>query len=271
MITVIIPAYNCRRTIIKTLSSLVSQTDSNFNTIVVDDCSTEPIDDIVDSYRDTLNIQYIRNSKNIGCGMSRQVGIDACTSTHFCFLDSDDMFMPYTIQVFNEILIDFPDVEMLCGYFYRQDYIRGKLAISIEKDGFTWCHGKLYNKAKVEQFGIRNRSDVKYADDSFFNSMCFELLKAQKVELPLYFYVDNPNSVTRCKNDEREKISTVDFLHAMLESTKHVLKYKSKVEHLENTLKLWSGFGNLPKEAQDIYKELKDLSMRGNAIEDISC
>ena len=262
MITVIIPAYNCRRTIEKALSSLVAQTDSNFTTIIVDDCSTERIDDIVDAFRGVLNLKYIRNQHNVGCGMSRQVGIDACSSTHFCFLDSDDMFMPYTVQVFNEILTESPDIEMLCGDFYRQNYIKGRLSISLEQNGFTWCHGKLYNKKKVEQFGIRNRPDVKYADDSFFNSMCFELLKVQKVELPLYFYVDNPDSVTRCKNDEREKISTVDFLHAMLESTKHILKYKSKVEHLDNTLSLVDEFGNLPKEAQDIYKELKDLSAR---------
>lgn len=264
MITVIIPAYNCRGTIEKALSSLVAQTDSNFITIIVDDCSTERIDDIVDAFRGVLNLKYIRNQHNVGCGMSRQVGIDACSSTHYCFLDSDDMFMPYTVQVFNEILADSPDIEMLCGDFYRQDYIKGRLFISLEQNGFTWCHGKLYNKKKVEQFGIRNRPDVKYADDSFFNSMCFELLKVQKVELPLYLYTANPNSVTRCENGERDKTSTVDFLHAMLESTKHILKYKNKVEHLDNTLKLWADASDLTGEALQIYEELKSLSKKSD-------
>ena len=70
----------------------------------------------------------------------------------------------------------------------------------------------------------------------------------------------NPNSVTRCKNDEREKISTVDFLHAMLESTKHILMYKDKVEHLDNTLKLLNEFSDLTGEALEIYEELMSIS-----------
>ena len=97
MINVIIPAYNCRTTLGRTLSSLVAQTDPNFEVIVVDDCSTEDIKSIVDDYRDKLSIVYIRNERNLGCGMSRQVGIDNATQKFITFLDSDDMFMPYTV------------------------------------------------------------------------------------------------------------------------------------------------------------------------------
>lgn len=46
----------------------------------------------------------------------------------------------------------------------------------------------------------------------------------------------------------------------MLESTKHVLKYKDKVEHLDNTLKLWADAGDLTGEALEIYEELKSIS-----------
>ena len=48
MINVIIPAYNCRATLGRTLSSLVAQTDTNFEVIVVYDCSTEDLKSIVD-------------------------------------------------------------------------------------------------------------------------------------------------------------------------------------------------------------------------------
>ena len=104
MINVIIPAYNCSKTIGKTLSSLVAQTDSNFEVIVIDDSSTEDIKSIIDSYSDKLNIIYIRNEKNLGCGMTRQVGIDNATQKFITFLDSDDMFMPYTVETFNSII-----------------------------------------------------------------------------------------------------------------------------------------------------------------------
>ena len=47
MINIIIPAYNCSSTLGRTLSSLVAQTDTSFEVIVVDDCSTEDIKSII--------------------------------------------------------------------------------------------------------------------------------------------------------------------------------------------------------------------------------
>ena len=119
MIDVIIPAYNCSATLGRTLASLVAQTDSNFNIIIVDDCSTEDIKSIIDNYINTLSITYVRNQENLGCGMSRQIGIDNSINDFFCFLDSDDMFMPYTIETFNAIIRSNPDTEMIHSYFYE--------------------------------------------------------------------------------------------------------------------------------------------------------
>ena len=76
MIDVIIPAYNCSKTLGRTLSSLVAQTDNDFNVIIVDDCSTEDLEPTVNGFKSLLNIKYIKNDTNMGAGMSRQVGMD---------------------------------------------------------------------------------------------------------------------------------------------------------------------------------------------------
>lgn len=259
MIDVIIPAYNCRKTISKTLSSLVAQTDKNFHVIIVDDRSTEDIYSVVSKYRDELDLEYIRNPENIGCGMSRQVGIDAGDSPYFCFLDSDDMFMPYTVEMFNAAIENNPAIEMLCGYFYEQTMINDNHAIVLRKNGFTWCHGKLYSREKIEQYGIKNRPDVKYADDSFFNSMCFELLEAKKIEIPLYLYVNNSSSVTRRIDEKRDREVTGDFLKAMIASCELVLKYKDNIDHLPHTLDMARKNGVFNKEEEILYEKLKEL------------
>ena len=236
MINVIIPAYNCRTTLVRTFSSLVAQTDSNFEVIIVDDCSTEDIKSIVDDYTNKLNIIYIRNEQNLGCGMSRQVGIDNATQKFITFLDSDDMFMPYTIETFNSIIEANPDTEYLHSYFYEQIVIDNNPAIYLWKDNYTACHGKLYNVELIKKYGIRNSPLVKWADDSFFNSMCSELMNMSIINVPTVLWTNNKNSIMRRQDVERDASVKEDFLNAMLLSTEFVLKQKGHIDHLQNTI-----------------------------------
>ena len=236
MINVIIPAYNCRATLGRTLSSLVAQTDPNFEVIIVDDCSTEDIKSIVDDYRDKLSIVYIRNERNLGCGMSRQVGIDNATQKFITFLDSDDMFMPYTIETFNSIIEANPDTEYLHSYFYEQIVIDNNPAIYLWKDNYTACHGKLYNVELIKKYEIRNSPLVKWADDSFFNSMCSELMNMSIINVPTVLWTNNKNSIMRRQDVERDASVKEDFLNAMLLSAEFVLKQKGHIDHLQNTI-----------------------------------
>ena len=236
MINVIIPAYNCRATLGRTLSSLVAQTDPNFEVIIVDDCSTEDLKSIVDDYTNKLNIIYIRNEQNLGCGMSRQVGIDNATQKFITFLDSDDMFMPYTVETFNSIIEANPDTEYLHSYFYEQIVIDNNPAIYLWKDNYTACHGKLYNVELIKKYGIRNSPLVKWADDSFFNSMCSELMDMSIINVPTVLWTNNKNSIMRRQDIERDASVKEDFLNAMLLSAEFVLKQKGHIDHLQNTI-----------------------------------
>ena len=236
MINVIIPAYNCRATLGRTLSSLVAQTDPNFEVIIVDDCSTEDLKSIVDDYINKLNIIYIRNEQNLGCGMSRQVGIDNATQKFITFLDSDDMFMPYTVETFNSIIEANPDTEYLHSYFYEQIVIDNNPAIYLWKDNYTACHGKLYNVELIKKYGIRNSPLVKWADDSFFNSMCSELMNMSIINVPTVLWTNNKNSIMRRQDVERDACVKEDFLNAMLLSAEFVLKQKGHIDHLQNTI-----------------------------------
>ena len=236
MINVIIPAYNCHSTLGRTLSSLVAQTDTNFEVIIVDDCSTEDIKSIVDDYTNKLNIIYIRNEQNLGCGMTRQVGIDNATQKFITFLDSDDMFMPYTVETFNSIIEANPDTEYLHSYFYEQIVIDNNPAIFLWKDNYTACHGKLYNVELIKKYGICNSPLVKWADDSFFNSMCSELMNMSIISVPTVLWTNNKNSIMRRQDVERDASVKEDFLNAMLLSAEFVLKQKGHIDHLQNTI-----------------------------------
>lgn len=236
MIDVIIPAYNCMPTLNRTLGSLVAQTDSNFEVIIIDDCSKEDIKSIIDRYTDCLNIKYICNEKNIGCGMSRQVGIENATNKFITFLDSDDMFMPYTVETFNAIIEANPDTEYVHSYFYEQIVEDGNPALFLWKDNYTVCHGKLYNVDVIRKYGIKNSPKVKWADDSYFNSMCSELMQMSIIGIPTVLWCNNKNSVMRKNNPERDATVKEDFLNAMIMSVEFVLKQKGYIDHLQGTI-----------------------------------
>lgn len=236
MIDIIIPAYNCAKTLDRTLGSLIAQTDKDFLITIVDDCSTEDIKPIIDDYTTKLNIVYIRNEQNLGCGMSRQVGIDNTTCDYFCFLDSDDAFMPYAVEAFNSTIKVNPNLELLHTYFYEKTTIDGIPALMLRKDGYTWCHGKLYNRKLVTKYGIKNDPEVKWADDSFFNSMCSELMKMDIVGIPTMVWCNNNESITRRSDTNRDKNVVKDFLKGLDKSVRLVLQYKDEIEHLEHTI-----------------------------------
>lgn len=262
MINVIIPAYNCSATLGRTLSSLVAQTDPNFEVVVVDDCSTENIKVIVDDYASKLNITYIRNEKNLGCGMSRQVGIDNATQDFITFLDSDDMFMPYTVETFNSIIKANPNTEYLHSYFYEQIELDGNTVLYLWADNYTACHGKLYNVNAIKKFDIHNSPEVRWADDSFFNSMCSELLNMGVIKVPTVLWTNTKTSVIRRVDNERDRLKYIDFLNAMLLSAKHVLKYKDCVTHLSDTIRRISESELLTDEEKTQYNELFNFIRR---------
>lgn len=240
MIDVIIPAYNCNATLSRTLSSLVAQIDKNFKVIIVDDCSTEDMKPIIEQYNTLLNIKYIRNEKNMRCGMSRQVGIDNSESEYFTFLDSDDVFMPYTISVFYQNIKTFPEVNVFNSWFYKTTDESNELFLV--KEGFTWCHGRLYKREFVKKYNIKNRPDVKYADDSFFNSMCDELneIGFMIIQVPMMIWMYNENSVTRKVDGEYKEDAYSDFISAMCKSIRFLKQYKevSQIKFIKGTVKL---------------------------------
>lgn len=88
--SVIIPTYNRAKLLNKCLRSLAEQTFRDFEVLVCDDGSRDNSKDIVDSYKDRLNIQYLWEENWGGPARPRNRGIQASKGEWICFLDSDD-------------------------------------------------------------------------------------------------------------------------------------------------------------------------------------
>lgn len=92
ILSVIVPIFNTGNSLKNSLDSLVNQTIKNISIILVDDYSDDKTTKkIIDDYSKKYNnISIVRNKKNLGAGLSRNVGLKDVNSKYVAFLDSDD-------------------------------------------------------------------------------------------------------------------------------------------------------------------------------------
>ncbi|CQB50486.1 glycosyltransferase family 2 protein [Vibrio cholerae] len=113
LVSIVIPLYNAEHYIEETLLSIVNQTYSNYEVIVVDNASTDSSLDIVNKIAEKLNnITVISCSSNSGGpAKPRNLGIEAANGKYVAFLDSDDVWYPDKLEkqvdIMNKSTCDF--------------------------------------------------------------------------------------------------------------------------------------------------------------------
>jgi GT2 family glycosyltransferase len=113
--SVIIPSFNSAKFIDIALKSLELQTRKPDEVIVVDAGSIDATEQVVEGFRDTLNIKFLRAPKTTQ-GAARNVGILAAQCDTVAFLDSDDIFLSHHVESAARILADDPGIDAVRGY-----------------------------------------------------------------------------------------------------------------------------------------------------------
>lgn len=89
LVSVIIPAYNCAESISKAIDSVLSQNVA-LEVIILNDCSKDYLDDVMQKYQGYDNVKYIKNEKNLGAAKTRNKGVTLAKGEYVAFLDGDD-------------------------------------------------------------------------------------------------------------------------------------------------------------------------------------
>ena len=114
MFSIIIPTYNRKEILTRALDSLVSQTEKNWEGIIVDDGSEDDTYSHIRSYLDDSRIQYIRQ-ENSGPALAKNKGIENASGAFLTFLDSDDEFLSTHLESRKNILSENPEIKFLYG------------------------------------------------------------------------------------------------------------------------------------------------------------
>lgn len=174
-ISVIVPVYNSEKTLARCVDSILSQTFSDFELLLVDDGSTDSSGKMCDDYALKDKRVHVFHKKNGGVSSARNLGLDHVNGKWVTFCDSDDyvndnwlsIFIKYckndidlVVQSFN--ILDQNGYKFFEGH--RADFIEIFYDLSIV--GYIW--NKLFLTNVLKQYNIRYNESFSFHEDEVF-------------------------------------------------------------------------------------------------------
>lgn len=211
-VSIIIPVYNAEKYIATTVKSLQKQTLIDWEMLLVDDSSKDGTPEVCKTFAtDDSRITYVRQAKNGGPAVARNVAIDMAHGEYLSFVDSDDTVEPNYLQRLVETADMFNADVVWCNYYEVTDgrkerkqhhllsnqTLDNKEALSFfltERTGLGCLWNKVYRRSFVEQHAIRINPNRIHGEDWEFNMMVF---RQHPVIVPikdyLYHYIRQNN------------------------------------------------------------------------------
>lgn len=203
LISVIVPVYNGEKYIDDCLFSIIKQTYTNIEIILVNDASTD------DTYMKLLEyksrderIKIINLDVNSGVSYARNMGVMASKGDWICFIDVDDYIKPYYIESFIKRIK--PNIYVYCiesfdGVIKVNRWISGLL-----KNELAWfVHHKMYCKSLLLENNVLDvPKHINIGEDLIINLRLSRFIKGNVciINSDAYIYRENMESVSKSRN-----------------------------------------------------------------------
>ena len=148
-VSVIIPSYNSAAFMDEAIQSVLNQTFENFELIIVDDCSPDDTDSVVQKYLGDKRISYYKNASNLGLSGNWNKALKYAKGDYVKFLCSDDKFHPQLLEKFVVIMDQYPEVSLVSSY-------REEFGLAGVKNEPPFAHLQKGQKIIVESLKERN-------------------------------------------------------------------------------------------------------------------
>lgn len=209
-ISIIVPVFKVEKYIHRCLDSIINQTFSDWECILIDDGSPDNSGKICDEYAEKDTRFRVIHQENQGVSAARNAGLDAAKGEWIGFVDSDDWIASEYVEVLtdnkdnidilmfsNEILYDdggktilILENKLLTNQIEFEDYIlslKNRNYQNWEFFGYVW--NKCYRRDIIQQYGIQFPKNLSYREDNVFNEAYYRHTRSMKV-IPrvLYYY-----------------------------------------------------------------------------------
>lgn len=166
MFSVVIPLYNKQDSIVQTIQSVLSQTFSAFEIVVINDGST---DDSIKKLSKTSDDRIrLIHQENAGVSAARNKGILEAKNKWICFLDADDLWESSHLETLNKMILSHPSEKIFCTSYIRSNQnfptknehktivIEDYFKETYEKGIFFWTSIVCVHKSAFDKSGIFN-------------------------------------------------------------------------------------------------------------------
>lgn len=236
MVSVIIPVYNTQEYISECLKSVIRQSYTNLEIIIVNDGATDGSMEIVRNHAKKDSRIKIINQSNKGLAAARNSGIRHASGDWLFFLDSDDYIADDAIETLLSNALSSHSDMVLSGYLrFTDDGNKQKIPvpeITITgskkineffingKNKYNYVWSKLYSKNVFSR--IQFPVDKNYEDDYTIDRISNSVTRFTTVNRPLYYYRQRKTSITHTPNAKNitDKMNANLYRIAYI-STKH--------------------------------------------------
>jgi len=219
-VSVIMAAFQAEQFVGKALQSLKEQTYSDFEAIIVDDCSTDGTPEIAQKFVDEdERFRLIRLTENGGQAKARNVALAECVGDFICFLDADDWLSADALEKAVETFAEYPRTDSVLFSVIMEyadhtepfpmpdfDVLSGKEAFRLS---LSWAiHGVYMTRAEIHKPHPYDTSARTYSDD---NTTRIHYLLSREVRrcAGVYHYLQHEASATH-----KVSLSRFDYLRA---------------------------------------------------------
>ncbi len=205
-VSVIVVAYNAESTLARCLDSIVGQSFSDFELIIVDDGSTDGTKAFADSYSSSDSRIETIHQTNSGVAAARQKGLDSVTGSYSIFIDSDDWIEPDMLSIMYSKAVEESSDLVFCDYieenglgtYYRKQEPKSKSSRDVLSQMLVDLHGSLCTKlirtSLYKNSGVRFVEGLNYCEDDCFVIRLLSLGgRVSYVNQGLYHYDKNSN------------------------------------------------------------------------------
>ena len=214
LISVIMPVYNSEKFIEFSVNSILNQTFTCFEFIIIDDASTDGTGEILKQICDQ-RVRVITNPVNLGNYPSRNIGIQASSGEFIFVMDADDLALPYRLERQLLFMLNNPDVGISSSWF-RRFGAAGNMPVNYPVDN-EWLKiwfmennyclhpGLCIRKSSFpDEKSLLYNENLMYASDYEFVSRSFRNFRICNIPEILMEYRVHPAQITSSKFTEQQ-------------------------------------------------------------------